>query len=134
MPSQLAMRLSFDFFLISSLKSVRPTFRLPLRRISRSTFRPVCRPVISPLRWRLSMGYHKAGADPRRLSTGLSPAATDPRRLSTWLSQAGIDPGGYQGGYRKLKQTDPHAYICGYLNLKQNLDGYLDGYVGSYPK
>ncbi|CAM6059506.1 unnamed protein product [Sphagnum tenellum] len=32
-----------DFFV-----KKRPTFRPPLQRISRSTFRPVCRPVITP--------------------------------------------------------------------------------------
>jgi hypothetical protein len=53
-----------DFFV-----KKRPTFRPPLRRISRSTFRPVCRPVITP-GGRLSMRLpQKAGTDPRRLST-----------------------------------------------------------------
>lgn len=124
MPSQLAMRLSFasrrDFFLISSLKK-RPTFRLPLRGISRSSFRPVCRPVITPRtvitsRKRTHDGYQRGWHQPQQTPQVINAVIASWSR-PWWLS-------------RRLSQVETVPCICiyGYLNLEQNLDGYLDGY------
>jgi hypothetical protein len=108
MPSQLAMRLSFasrrDFFLISLLKK-RPTSRLPLRGISRSSFCPVCRPVITP---RTVMSSRKRDHD--GYQRGRHPPEQSPQ--------------GYLRGHHKLEQTlvvikegitscnRPRAHIC----------------------
>jgi len=81
-----------DFFV-----KKRPTFRPPLRRISRSTFRPVCRPVITP-GGRLST---RLPQKPERTHDGYQRYFHHPEQI----------PEGYQRGYHKLKQTPMRIYM-----------------------
>jgi hypothetical protein len=73
-----------DFFV-----EKRPTFRLPLRRISRSTFRPVCRPVITP-RWKV---INAVITSRNGTHDGYQPHCHQPEQT----------PEGYHSGYHKLE-------------------------------
>jgi hypothetical protein len=100
MPSQLAMRLSFashrDFFLISLLKSVRPSVRR-CEEFHDQHFAPsVVR--LSPPVDGYQRGYHKK---PERTHDGYQRDFHQPEQT----------PEGYQRGYHKLKQTPMRIYV-----------------------